>query len=71
MFGIATSSMMICMQTVGTAQHEMLVRLSYDEAVCSRTFFARWCQAGRGHAIQLSDPGESGNRVDMPGVEAP
>jgi hypothetical protein len=42
MFGVVSSSTMIRMKTVRAAQDEVLVRLSYDEALVLSDLLDRW-----------------------------
>ncbi len=54
------SNMMGTMQTEREGTNEVVVRLSYDEALVLSDLLDRWYRAGFEQVIQINDPAETG-----------
>jgi hypothetical protein len=53
------SSMMVTMQAERAGAEEVVVRLTYDEALVLSDFLYRWSRGGFECAIEVTDPAES------------
>lgn len=53
------------MRTERGGKDEVVIRLSYDEALVMSDLLDRWCRAGYEQVTQISDPAESGLLDDL------